>query len=964
MSGLFVFLMFACLCQPATTRLSGASGSHYSLELGENGDVTVTAPDGGRAVFAPVFTILFAAKNPNFTTRWGKYADKGLSSGDTGSAYHVMTWGAASRAVRNTGHVADGYDPNSDRGYGSDRTANLFEAGNVITLRATSASADKATGRIAWKFPGHDMVALEAELVPADDNTPPLLKFSAHVKQAGWWSFGYTGAPSCKPGELDELWQPLVYTDRRFPEGSYLEAAFRCPLATTLVNKGGVTVGVMADPSEYPFQPLPTLNNSRFGVALRNQAGLAQPMLFAPILGGAGSQLRAGARFAFASRLVVCGKNLSDTVEAMARNVYGFADVRHNVLGSLNTTFDNMVAFGRSEYARFNKELRGFAYDTDVPGSVKNVSALHPLSVALVTDSREIYEELVYPQIEYFISRERFLFSIHPDARGQGVSKKLGGLGAPLSEYATLYAATGRRTPFLLDAALALQPVVRSLNLDSFLDGGFWANSLALHQATGDAKWLARAKNDADQYLKKRIDRRPDNFEDPDSRGMFFWTSFAPQWVELYELYEATGERRYLDAARLGARTYAQFTQMSPRIPDGSVTVNEDGFAPAYRSGPKYKRIAIAPETVPAWQVSEVGLTPESSVTSRGHRGILLACYAPWMMRIAGITGDAFLHDVARSAIIGRYTSFPGYHINTAHTTAYQKPDFSERPGNELNSATSIHYNHIWPHIALLLDYLVADVFAKSRGEVFFPGRYAEGYAYLQQKIYGDRPGRIFGEEGFYPWMPRDVVTVTHPELNYITARGDGVFAVALANQGKAKVDAQVRLNAALVGLPADLKSVRVECIDAGGKKTAHALSTAGAVGVEVAPEGLTVVIFRGVEPKVGFQREFVGAGGPRLPEKGSACELGWRGARAVALLLGPGEPPRIYAYIPDDNREITRCTLYHRQNGEFAVAQGKTFPYEYTVPTAGDAPVELYFEVQLKDGKVEKSPVARVLLK
>ena len=136
---------------------------------------------------------------------------------------------------------------------------------------------------------------------------------------------------------------------------------------------------------------------------------------------------------------------------------------------------------------------------------------------------------------------------------------------------------------------------------------------------------------------------------------------------------------------------------------------------------------------------------------------LLLALPVKTSLRIASLTNDAFLHDIARSAIIGRYTSFPGYHINTARTTAYEKPDFARRGKDELNSATSIHYNHIWPHIALLFDYLVADAFAKSRGAIDFPARYAEGYGYLQQRVFGDRPGKVYDESGLYLWMPRGV---------------------------------------------------------------------------------------------------------------------------------------------------------------------------------------------------------------
>ena len=160
-------------------------------------------------------------------------------------------------------------------------------------------------------------------------------------------------------------------------------------------------------------------------------------------------------------------------------------------------------------------------------------------------------------------------------------------------------------------------------------------------------------------------------------------TAFTP-WIEDRELRRNAS--RVSDAAHEGARDLLS----GWRAVRGEVRGTGD-LAPAYRSGPRFPRIKAVPESVLAWRTSEIGLTSESAPTSKGARGIFLACYAPWMLRISALTGDRFLHDIARSAIIGRYTSFPGYHLNTARNTAYEKPDFARRGKDELNSATSIH---------------------------------------------------------------------------------------------------------------------------------------------------------------------------------------------------------------------------------------------------------------------------------
>ncbi|MSU51068.1 MAG: hypothetical protein EXS37_18590 [Opitutus sp.] len=960
MPRLTTFLCLACGLR-AVAAEPPVAGPGARLTVTPSGDVEVAMTDGAVARFAPVVAVLAARADPNIEMRWGQFLDPALKLNDTGSLYNVLTWGPKNAGPRTaTQHVEDGFDPNVDRGYGGGRTANFFAAGQLKTLRASTGRSDGR--KIVWDFPADDTATVRAELDLPPDGTAPRLRLITTVKVDGWYSFGYVGAPETTAADIEELWQPLIYNERRLPQESFLEAAYRCPLPTTLVTRGGVTIGVLADPAEYPFQPLPNFANSRFGVALRNARGLAQPMLFAPLLGGAGSRMKAGETREFVMRLVVAKASLSTTFERTARALFGFADVRHNALGSLNATFERMLEFGLSDYAKFNAELRGFAYDTDVPGAVKNVSALHPLGLALVTDRPEIYTRLARPLMEFFVSRERFLFTTDPKVKGQSASSHLRGLGAPLTEYANLYAMSGGRTPFFRTAAEGLFGRDRVLNLEGNIRGDNWSNALGLYRATGEKRWLDHAIKDADAYLQKRVATRPTDFSDPDSRGLFFWTAFTPQWIELFELYEETRQPRFLDAAHRGARDYAQFVWLAPQIPDGVVKVHEDGLAPAYRSGPRFPRIKAEPETVPAWRTSEIGLTSESAPTSKGARGIFLACYAPWMLRIATLTNDAFLHDIARSAIIGRYTSFPGYHINTARATAYEKPDFARRGKDELNSATSIHYNHIWPHLALLLDYLVADAFAKSRGAIDFPSRYAEGYGYLQQRVFGDRPGKVYDESGLYLWMPRGAVTVDHPELNFVTARGAAKVAIALTNQSKSAVKSTVTLSRDRIPL-APGANAKVVVWENNRRVREEPLSADARIAVDVAAEGITTLIISGVAPRVEFQDQILGRAA-RLPSE-SVVDLGWRGARGVVLSFGAGELTSAYVYLPDQERAVTKCTVHYRQGGgEFRAMTDASYPYDFTLPVAGDAPLEFWFEVQSDSGALEKSPVGRLLLK
>jgi hypothetical protein len=945
--------------QAAPARLEN---QNFKVSLQDGGAVEVTALKGGaNAVFAPEFTLLFSEQNPNMELRWGKFSEPALQGHRTGSIYNIPTWGRkAERRVKTDAHVEDGADPMADRGYGAGRTANLFAAASSTTVRAQSARVQGQ--EIVWEFDTNDFAELHATLDVPSDGTAPRMRLAMKPKKDGWYSLGMTGAPATQPSEVEELWQPLIYNERRMPEESFLELAFRCPLPTAFVTRNGVTTGVVADPAEYPFQPMPDTDNSRFGVAVRNAIGQAQAMLFAPVLGGKNSQMKAGTEFAFALRLHVSAGAVTDAYEQLARGLFGFRDVRHNALGSLNSAFEKMIDVGLSEYARFNADLRGFAYDTDVPGSVKNISSLHTYSIALVTDNARIFHDLARPQMEASLSRERFLFTIDPAVKGQSASSRLSGLGAPLSEFATLYALSGKRTPAFLGAAEQLFGKDRRLNLESDLRGDSWGNSLALYRATGDREWLRRAVADADEYLKRRVAVKPAVFADRDSRGMFFWPSFVPQWMELFELYEETGEKRFLEAAHAGARDYTRYVWMSPSIPPGEVLVNEGGVAPAYRVGPKVPRIKIAEETVPAWRVSEIGLTPEGAGTSKGARGIFLACYAPWMLRIASLTNDTFLHDVARSAIIGRYTSFPGYHMNTARTTVYEKENFIRRSKDELNSTTSIHYNHIWAQIALLMDYLVTDAYAKSGGKVDFPSRYAEGYGYVQQKIYGDRPGRVYDVTDLTLWMPLGVIGVEHPELNYIVARGKDTLALVFTNQSKQPVRSAVKLNATHTAWSA--KSAFTLRDQWGKRSGGGALSNEGSLSIEVPAEGVVAVIVTGVAPKVSFQNQ-VAAESPQL-SRDSVVDLGWRDGKAFGISFGGRDLTSVYTYVPDFGRTIKRCTLrvLDAQGRVASEIKDEAYPYDFTIPAGSGADVRFTLEVETTDGVVDRSPVNRVSLR
>lgn len=913
-------------------------------------DLEISHNDGDPRMFTSEFTIFFTTQDPQKRMR---RADIGYNQTEK-VLYNVPSWGREELAkIDPSEHVMDGFNPEIDRGLEQGRTANYYLAAFSKPVFATEARI--AENSVEWIYPENEICRLSAKVTLPAGKGQPRLTFTMVPKQKGWYSAGYTGAPRVRPEAMDEMWLPMIWQEKRFPNLPYLIESFQCPLPTALVTWQGITVGVLADPSEMPFMPLPKSENSTFGVMVRDRQGQAQPSLFAPVLGGVHSRMEPGCPFRFTAQLVCSRLGLLETFEAIARSEYGFRDYRRNTTVTLNQTFENMMDYNMSPFSQFVDELRGCSYATDVPGAVKNITGLHPLSLAIITDDQEVYEKRARPMIEYGLSRERFLFATNPEINRDGTSARLEGPGVPMSDFAAVYAFSQGRMENYLRQAMEIyhKPIHRTLNLTEQLYGDRWQNAMCLYHVTGNKEYLQKAIDGADEYLRKRIETPQVDFNDRDSRGMFFWTSYAPQWMELYLLYEITGETRYLEAARTGGHRYAQFVWFCPMIPNEKVLVNIGNKAPRYRSGDQYEDLIVPEEWVEAWRVSEIGLTPESSGTCHGHRGIYLAQYAPWMLRIARDSGDLFLHDIARSAVVGRYESFPGYHMNAGRTTAHEKADFPLRSLKELNGVTSLHYNHPWPHAAMIMDYLVSDVYYCSDGLLDFPAEYAEGYAYCRSKVYGAKPGTFYDGRKMFLYMPKGLASSSNVQINYLAARGDGKLYLMLTNQSQEEQTAVITLNTDLLGIGID-KKYPVEVWIKNQRAADRELEN-GKISISVAPRGITALAIGSVNPVTVFQDNVLDSKSGKWKKDQEELDFG-NGCKAVLFNFGP-HLQSVYSYIKANEQVFKKVIFHYASDGQWASVVKDSYPFEFTVPVPPNATeFRFYYEAEKADNETVHS--------
>lgn len=902
-----------------------AGSPGYGVNIADEGSVRVsTSGERAEVSFAPVFTVISRDSNPGYRLKREAITN-----------YAIPVWKAAP---------------------GGKDNHNLFAAGEAVVTTATG--VERSDGATYWQFPENARFSLTAD-VSSTRSYAPHVTVHFTPKKKGWYSVGYTGAPSASPLAIDALWQPHVWQERRFPDQPFLSVESMCSLPAVFAEAGGSVTGVCADPAESPYR-LPTSRNSRFGMMLRNQAGEAQPMIFAPVLGGADSEMEAGRTYGFRFYLINQRGNCITAFRSMARTLFGFHDYRENSGCSLNKTLENMIDFAMNDsLSGWIEDLKGSDYSTDVPGSVKNVSALHPLSIALITHNKDIYRRRGLPMTEYLLSRQKYLFGTREDVTHQGASHLMRGPAAEVSELVSLFHMFSGKTEVFRHYAKDLFDKPRALNLNMVSEGASWQNALALYRLTDDAKYLEQAVAGADAYIARRMQKPEKNFSDVRvTSGGQFWTDYAPKWVDLFELYEETSSPRHLAAAVAGASSYATYAWMHPKIPEGDVRVNARGQVPVYnkRQIKDPQPMPVPEQDVPAWRVSQIGLTPEASRTHQENPAIFLAHYAAYMLRLAHAANDPFLHDLARAAIVGRYQNFPGYDLNGEFTTVYSRPDYPLRPYRDL-TYNNIYYNHIWPHIALMMDYLVSDAFVKSAGRINFPSRYAQGYAFLSSKVYGDRPGSFYGEENVRLWLPRQLLSIDNIQANYIAGYGNGNFYVALLNQSSKEQQATVTLNPDVVALDEDKPyAVRVLA----GNSASPAMQNAK-IAVTIAPHSITAFAVDGLDITPQFQQPAPEAEKPASSESFAVRETEIGKVTTMLLSMGP-DLTNAFVWLEATPRQVSQATLYCKQDDTVTTSIDSSYPFEFSIPIARSASaIELSVDAVTTAGKAVRSAPVRL---
>jgi hypothetical protein len=872
---------------------------------------------------------------------------------------------------------------------------------DINTLGSTDLIADAyqiKNNKLIFNFKDDAVARVSVTIKFIAGQQAPVFELGLEAHKKGEYSLGFTGMPEIDSSDIDFVYQPLTWTWKRFPSHFALTEEAYANTAAVFTNHHGYTEGLAVSLTDIPYRYALAAQwnnagkadnkfwsvfpadgpkaNSLFGMAIRNPAGKAQPVIYSPLPGTATAKLNKGEKRNINLVYLLHPGDWQKGTEYLLGSIFNYRSERQNANVSLNQTLDNMLDLAMNDvYGGWNKELKASNYQFDVPGTVKNVSALHPLSLYLFTGNEDILKRRALPMIEYVMSREKFLFSTSDTpSQAQQPSHLLNGPSVDIGELVALDELTKGYTPAFSSEANRLFGKSRQLNMNTQTGGGSWQDYLARYRLAHNPDDLKKSMEGADDYLKQVYYKYSQTFFDSPGlrdRGAGFTTDYGLRIYDLFELFLETKKEVYLQAAITGAKQLLLWTRSNPAPPQNNITVNKNGEVKGIFPGRRVSALegsvfypmdetAKVPQTeIPAWQTSLNGLVPEAPNTY-AFGPVMLAHHAAWLLRLAHYANDTLLRNAAYNAVIGRYANFPGYYVTSLHTDVYQRADYAMHPFYDVKY-NAIFYNHIWPHLALLADFIVSDFYFRSKGKIDFPGTYAPGYAFLTSQVYGAKKGTVMGNENVQIWMPPHALRSDKIAFNYLMGHDEKDIFISFANTSPKTVTQRVQLNKHVIAFVTDQQYATIE-YDNNGKTKSGSIKN-GVLTITLPAGGVGCVQIKNmyrqkteivVANKVNTNNRFI-----RFSSKEDSL------ATATAMIIQPNEKMAVfYAYCNKTEKDWKQCTLRYKLNDaqQWATITDTAYPFEFdvTLPKTNDT---VLFEITAvkNDGQTITYPSKKI---
>lgn len=702
---------------------------------------------------------------------------------------------------------------------GDSLSMNPFLSGRVCEAVPVKArNKDKGTIVVEYVTAGNHRVKGEWTLSKGGMCVDLNLEFVP--AQSGCFSLGVMGLHAVLPASVSNVLLPPMYQYCRVPAHPQMLVSAMMPQPVAMVEakiaEKPMTAFVSGDDTVFPLE-WGSVDYSPMGFSLKNHVNMVAPVVFSPIMGMSDSYMEGGKAVVRKFVIGLVDRPWNETLELVSEKVYRVKDYRKQTDKSLTETMYNIIdLMNDDEYGGWDKSMKGY-YDiegkpTKAP-TVVHAAPLSIISAAINAADEAMYINRALPTIEYTLSRKGYRWSTRTTDEGYNKDPETLRLSPIGSQFPTTYfeglnRLLGGRNPWLKDIALP--------DGDIRVPRGYsvpilsWVQALYAYRLTGDEKWLRRAKSTAVRDATMHIYK---NSTKPMRYQAFYNSTIYAPWWDFIDLYETTGDRSFLDAARYGAAQTLAGIRSWPAVGDSMMTIHPQGVyngntAMWWKGSEKYRlgfpRVAgDAPEhDVEQWRVSPIGLGFEQPSTyflrAKGKlvRPVFMSSWAPSLLRLYQYTGLTIFDTYARNAVIGRFTNYPGYYA-TGFTDLTMKEDYPYKGPD----VSSIYYHHIPPHLAFVADYIVSEAIQRSNGNVKFPYGKQEGFVWFSNRVFGGEPGVVYDDTNVSLWLKRGLLTSGNPQINYITAVSDKQLWILLCNESPESQSTLLTLGEQLLSL-------------------------------------------------------------------------------------------------------------------------------------------------------------------
>lgn len=780
-----------------------------------------------------------------------------------------------------------------------------------------------------------------------DETVSPKVTVDAVFNKDGSYTIGAAEGDELTYDQFYFALAPFRVQSKRVDEdgGIYNEQYLFTPMGCYTLEENNaysaqkVTKGVVVDPSMTRTDVVKR-TDGEYGIAMKGADGGYQGIVFAPILGQPDANLKAGETTTFSYRVISTVSDWFDNYKFIAQDIYEVDSYRQHIYANLNEAIFNTRKYSLdNENSGWDPLDKGY-WNIESKNTVATADPMQALQTYLLTEDENYLVERTLPTLAAFMTRGNLQFNSKGGLDASNGYISIDKIPYPIGDFINifnmnvrggLYELTRGQVPYLLETGI--NNTIAGKNINGYNSMTPFSDDMYMYQYTGDKKYLDNAMKLADIYLKDVVYGPQELQVNWDA---FIYTSYYPNLPALVDLYELTGEQRYLDAAYYTAQ-YLLTTiwipgvtkeqRNSPLLVNYDAKDNFNGYHNWY--GDEQRVLGKGDqggheETVEAWTTARAGLGLEQANTflMGGYSGnIIMSMWVGDMLKLATWTGDEYLATAAENAMVGRFANYSGYYYGRYGATNIQnKADYPYKGPD----VSGVYYHHLPPFMAMLEDFLITLPMYRSNGKIEFPSVRQSGYAFFYSNHYGYEAGKVYDMNDMWLWMDEGVLDSGHLQIDWMGARKDGTAAFMLMNQSAESVTTTVTLGEK-VGAVSDTATL----YDADGNKTNVSVSE-GKVTVTVPAKGMVTLAVAGDAIKAPAFSEFDYKLQGEKVETGSTYFDHGNG-KAIVLQMNPNDY-YAYVYVTDKPADVKEVKLTYTADGEKQTVTTTAYPYEFII--------------------------------